>query len=353
MLTGFRQRHIPLDVIVQDWFYWNPLPWGSHYFDRKRYPDPVKMIADVHSKHARIMISIWSKFEKGSPNQAELDAAGYMFPSLDTRFDKNIQYYDVYNPGARQMYWKQVNDSLFKKGIDAWWQDASEPELGDLTNDTLKQIMNNKLGTGARYLNTYPLMTTKAFYDGQRASTSEKRVCILTRSAYAGQQRNAAITWSGDISASWNVFSNQIPAGLNFCYSGIPYWTTDIGAFFVNYIGGNQNDSYKELFVRWFQFGAFCPVFRVHGTNTPREMWCFGKPGTWAFDALLKTDKLRYRLMPYIYSLAWKITNENYTAMRGLAFDFASDANVYNIKESVYVRNFIPRMPGDETFILH
>ena len=334
VVNGFRSRHIPMDVIVQDWFYWNPLPWGSHYFDRLRYPDPVKMINDVHKANTKIIISVWSKFAIGSPNRKEMEDNNCLLPPIQMEYDPSTtRYYDAHSKKARELYWKQVHDSLFVKGIDGWWQDASEPEIGDMSSDSVKMGMNNELGSGARYLNSYPLMTTTAMFEGQRKTTSDKRVYILTRSAYAGQQRNAATTWSGDITASWEVFSKQIPAGINFCYSGIPYWTTDAGAFFVNYIGGNKNDSYKELFVRWFQFAAFCPIFRTHGTNTPREMWCFGQPGTWAYDALLKIDKLRYRLMPYIYSLGWKITNDNYTMMRGLAFDFASDKNVYNIAD--------------------
>jgi alpha-D-xyloside xylohydrolase len=340
VLQGFRQRHIPLDVIVQDWYYWNPQPWGSHYFDCRRYPDPVRMIENVHKNHAKFMISVWGRFDKGSPNQKELEVNGYLYPTIFC-YGVPLQYYDAYNPAARKMYWKQVNDSLFKKGVDAWWQDATEPEIGNLTLDSVKENMNNALGTGARYLNSYPLMTTEAFYKNQREETSDKRVCILTRSAFAGQQRNAAITWSGDIKATWQVFRNQIPAGLNFCYTGIPYWTTDIGAFIVEYANGNKNNSYKELFVRWFQYGSFCPIFRVHGSSTPREMWCFGEPGTWAYDALFKADQLRYRLMPYIYSLAWKITNENYTVMRGLAFDFPKDKNVFNIKDQFMYGSFL------------
>jgi alpha-D-xyloside xylohydrolase len=226
-----------------------------------------------------------------------------------------------------------MNDSLYSKGFDGWWLDASEPDIGDLRNDATKQLMSNNLGTGARYFNTYPLMTTKAVYDGQRQATSDKRVYILTRSAFPGQQRNATTTWSGDITASWDVFHKQIPAGLNFCFTGIPYWTTDIGGYTVLVPGGCDNDMYKELFTRWYQYGTFCPIFRVHGSSTPREIWRFGDKGTWSYDTQLKFDNLRYRLMPYIYSLGWKVTHDNYTIMRGLAFDFASDKKVYNIDD--------------------
>jgi alpha-D-xyloside xylohydrolase len=329
IVDEFRRRQVPLDVIVQDWYYWEPQPWGSHYMNRERYPDPVKMNRDVHDRNAKIIISVWSKFFPGSTNYSEMDQKGFLLKPIS----EGSNYYNPYDPNARALYWKQINDSLFVKGFDGWWQDASEPEVGDLRKDDIKKIINNNLGSGARYLNTYPLMTTMAMYEGQRKSTSDKRVYILTRSAFAGQQRNAATTWSGDITASWDVFRKQIPAGLNFCFTGIPYWTTDIGAFGVRVPGGSGNDMYKELFTRWYQYGAFCPIFRVHGTSTPREIWRFGEPGSWAYDAQLKFNNLRHRLMPYIYSLGWKVTHENYTIMRGLAFDFVNDSKVYAIDD--------------------
>jgi len=329
IVDEFRQRHVPLDVIVQDWFYWDPQPWGSHYMNRDRYPDPTKMNKDIHDRNAKIIISVWSKFFPGSTNYSEMNQKGFLLKPIA----EGSNYYNPYDPNARVLYWRQIHDSLFVKGFDGWWLDASEPEVGDLRKDNIKEIINNNLGTGARYLNTYSLMTTKAIYEGQRKSTLDKRVYILTRSAFAGQQRNAATTWSGDITASWDVFRKQIPAGLNFCFTGIPYWTTDIGAFGVRVPGGSGNDMYRELFTRWYQFGAFCPIFRVHGTSTPREIWQFGNAGSWSYDTQLKFDNLRYRLMPYIYSLGWKVTHDNYTMMRGLAFDFASDNKVYNIDD--------------------
>ena len=329
IVDEFRRRQVPLDVIVQDWYYWEPQPWGSHYMNRERYPDPVKMNRDVHDRNAKIIISVWSKFFPGSTNYSEMDQKGFLLKPIS----EGSNYFNPYDPNARALYWRQINDSLFVKGFDGWWQDASEPEVGDLRKDDIKKIINNNLGTGARYLNTYPLMTTMAMYEGQRKSTSDKRVYILTRSAFAGQQRNAATTWSGDITASWDMFRKQIPAGLNFCFTGIPYWTTDIGAFGVRVPGGSGNDMYKELFTRWYEYGAFCPIFRVHGTSTPREIWRFGEPGSWAYDAQLKFNNLRHRLMPYIYSLGWKVTHENYTMMRGLAFDFENDSKVYTIDD--------------------
>jgi alpha-D-xyloside xylohydrolase len=329
IVDEFRRRQVPLDVIVQDWYYWEPQPWGSHYMNRDRYPDPVKMNKEIHERGAKIIISVWAKFFPGSTNYSEMDEKGFLLKSTS----EGSRYYNPYDPGARALYWRQIRDSLLVKGFDGWWLDASEPEVGDLRNDSIKEITDNNLGTGARYLNSYPLMTTTAVYEGQRRETSDKRVYILTRSAFAGQQRNAATTWSGDIIASWDVFHRQIPAGLNFCFAGIPYWTTDIGGFFVNVPGGSKNDMYRELFTRWYQYGAFCPIFRVHGTNTPREIWWFGEPGDRSYDAQLKFNNLRHRLMPYTYSLGWKVTHENYTMMRGLAFDFARDSRVYNIDD--------------------
>jgi alpha-D-xyloside xylohydrolase len=330
IVDELRRRRVPLDVIVQDWHYWDPQPWGSHYMNRKRYPDPVRMNTEVHNNHAKIIVSIWGKFEPGSPNFSELDKNGFLWnaPPWD-----NGRYYNAYSPVAQSLYWKQIKDSLFAKGFDGWWLDASEPDMGDLRNEAIKESMNNNLGTGARYFNAYPLMTTKAVYEGQRQVTSDKRVYILTRSAFPGQQRNSTTTWSGDITASWDVFHKQIPAGLNFCFTGIPYWTTDIGGYTVLVPGGCNTDMYRELFTRWYQYGTFCPIFRVHGSSTPREIWRFGDKGSWSYETQLKFDNLRYRLMPYIYSLGWKVTHDNYTIMRGLAFDFASDSKVYNIDD--------------------
>jgi alpha-D-xyloside xylohydrolase len=329
IVDEFRKLQVPLDVIVQDWYYWDPQPWGSHYMNRQRYPDPVKMNRDVHDRNTKIIISVWSKFFPGSTNYSEMEQKGFLLKPTS----EGSRYYNPYDPDARALYWRQIKDSLFAKGFDGWWLDASEPEVGDLRNNDIKKIIDNNLGTGARYLNTYPLMTTTAVYEGQRKSAPDKRVYILTRSAFSGQQRNAATTWSGDITAGWEVFHKQIPAGLNFCFTGIPYWTTDIGGFFVTVPGGSANDMYKELFTRWYQYGAFCPIFRVHGTNTPREIWRFGDAGSWSYDSQKKFNDLRHRLMPYIYSLGWKVTRDNYTIMRGLAFDFAEDSKVYEIDD--------------------
>ena len=348
VVKEYRKRQIPLDCIVLDWQYWDDGAWGQKSFNKERFPNPQSMMQILHSDyHARLMISIWPKMSIRSSDYAEMiRQQGFLYP------DDGSPFYDAFNQEARTLYWKQANEGLFSQGIDAWWCDATEPELDgwDLNSDAYRIKMKPSSGSGARYLNAYSLMHSKGIYENQRLTTEEKRVVNLTRSAFAGQQKYATITWSGDIVAKWEVFKNQIPAGLNFCMAGLPYWTTDIGAFFIqsakvgelgrgawfrdgDFDGGLADDNYKELYVRWSQFGAFCPIFRAHGTDFPREIWRFGEPGSWAYDALLKFDNLRYRLLPYIYSMAWKVTNEGYTLMRGLVMDFKLDHHVFEIAD--------------------
>lgn len=327
VVAHYRQMHVPIDGIIQDWQYWTPNPWGSHKFDTNRYPNPKEMMHDLHTNHVHALISVWAKFDVGSSNAAELRQTGGLYPEVIPYVypPGKGQWYDAFNPLARKIYWQQISRSLFADGFDGWWLDASEPELsghwGEFRN------FKTAAGPGAKVFNAYPLEHTSGVYHGQRAETSAKRVYILTRSAWAGQQRNAAVTWSGDIQGNWDVFAKQIPAGLNFVSSGIPYWNTDTGGFF----GGNPADpKYAELFTRWFQFSAFCPMFRVHGTGKPKEMWRFDEATQ---KILIHYDKLRYHLLPYIYSVSWMVTHDNYTMMRPLAFDFRTDANVFNIKD--------------------
>lgn len=324
----YRESDEPIDGLVQDFLYWEPYPWGSNAFDPKRYPDPAVAIGQLHDRyHLHFMISVWGKFYPGSPNNPdrnyeEMLKRGFLYPPQP---DGGC-YYDAFNPAARAMYWSFLNDQLLSKGVDAWWLDASEPEV-DM--QTFRQV-HTAAGSASFVLNEWPLMHTTGVYEGQRATSPRKRVFILTRSAYAGQQRNAAVTWSGDITGDWDTFARQIPAGLHFCLSGIPYWTTDIGGFFVNDPGGSENPDYRELFTRWFEWGAFCPVFRVHGTNTPKELWRFGSQ----FEPILVTyDKLRYRLMPYIYSEAWQVTAHAGTMMRALVMDFPSDVTARQCRD--------------------
>src|ERR1035441_5285399 len=237
--TKLRDLKVPIDGIIQDWQYWpaGSNTWGSHQFDPQRYPDPVAMFSQLHDLHYHTLISVWAKFDLGSKNSDELNAAGGMFPEVTTyAFPPGKgQWYDPFSVAGRQIYWKQLHDELFSKGVDGWWLDAPEPEIGGMAF----RGYQTPLGPGYEVYNAYPLMHSTGIYQGQRAATDKKRVVILTRSAYAGQQRNSAITWSGDIQATWQVLRNQIPAGLNFSMSGIPYWNTDTGGFFGNRAAGN------------------------------------------------------------------------------------------------------------------
>ena len=329
-----RDLKVPVDGIIQDWQYWPPgsNTWGSHQFDPARYPDPVGMFKELNAMHYHTLISVWAKFDLGSENSKELNAVGGMFPQV-TRYVSppgQGQWYDPFSTAGRQTYWKLMRDQLFAKGVDGWWLDAPEPEISGMAFRTYTTGM----GPGYEVYNAYPLMHSTGIYQGQRATTDDKRVVILTRSAYAGQQRNSAITWSGDIQGTWQVFSNQIPAGLNFSMSGIPYWNTDTGGFFGNRAAGNgnpQSPQYEEIFARWFQFSAFCPMFRVHGsygTRPGKEFWRFDDKT----QGILRTYlDLRYRLMPYLYSVAWDVTSNGNTFMRPLVFDFAKDPQALSV----------------------
>ena len=323
----YRELHIPVDNIVQDWFWWNRK--GEFVFN-KNYPDPKGMIDQLHDEHFHLMISIWPFFEPGSSNYDYMQKKGwfvdkfkYAKPPYHT---DGMAVYDATNPEARKYYWDLVNKGLFSIGADAWWMDTTEPETEGQEDNIL---LNHKLaaGSGNRYVNSFPLLDTGAVYQGQRAASDQKRVYILSRSAFAGSQRNAVTAWSGDIVSDWLSFRRQIPAGLNFAVSGIPYWTTDVGGFVF---GSPTDPAFRELFVRWFQFATFNPVLRVHGTRNPdeNELWSYGPD---AQKILVCFDRLRYRLLPYIYSLAWKTTSESYTPMRPLVMDFRTDLRADNI----------------------
>ena len=321
----YRDLHIPVDNIVQDWFWWNVM--GEPVWN-KNYPDPKGMIDDLHKNNVHLMVSVWPYFRPGSPVYTDMDKRGFFIDrTVAPSFHPVGQaLYDAFNPEARQYYWKLMNNALFKIGVDAWWLDTTEPETEARETSIL---VTNKvaLGNGARYANEFPLLTTTAVYQGQRSASDQKRVFILSRSGFAGSQRNAAAVWSGDVDPNWETFRRQIPAGLNLSLSGIPYWTTDIGGF----VSANPDDpAYRELYVRWFEFGAFCPIFRAHGTRTTNqnEIWSYG---TEAQKILTDYDHLRYRLMPYIYSSAWRVTSEGYTLMRPLVMDFRTDVRAQNI----------------------
>jgi len=333
VVEKYRSLKVPLDNIVQDWRYWGENEnWNSTEFGNPLYPNPKEMIEKIHSNHAHIMISVWPSFGENTAIYKELNGKKLLYDFYTWPNESRIRVYDAFNPLARNIYWKYMNKNLFSIGIDAWWLDATEPEQGDRQGKI--DSTQTYLGSFKRFRNAFPLETNRGVYENQRKTSSDKRVFILTRSSFAGQQHYGASTWSGDIDGKWDVLRNQISGGLNFCMSGIPYWTTDIGGFFVRnelYPHGVADPSYQELYVRWFQFGAFCPLFRSHGTSTPREIYNFGSKGYWAYDVQEKYINLRYRLMPYIYSTAWKVTNDAYTMMRGLPMDFAGDSKVLNI----------------------
>lgn len=332
---NYRNNHIPVDVIVQDWFYWSPAPIGSHIMNPERYPDPKAMVDELHKAHIHAMISIWPCFGKGTQDYDQLKKAGYLSSvTWDNFFVHAIDtYYDAHNPGAREMYWDQARDSLIKRyGWDAWWVDQCEPDTKD-PNDRKKAVFYT--GKGIDYFNTYSLEHTKGIYKYWRRDIPKKRIFLLARQAFAGQQRNAATLWSSDITTTFAAFKNQIPQAINACVSGIPYWTSDIGGY-ISYTSPEgipdwSTPTQRELFTRWFQFGAFSPIFRIHGKG---ERALFSK--NWdekTKSILLKYDDLRYRLLPYIYSLSSEVTRDNYTIMRSLAFDFRNDPEVYNIPD--------------------
>jgi len=331
--NNYRNNHIPLDVIVQDWYYWDPLPIGSHIMNSERYPDPKKMLDELHKDHIHGMISIWPVFGKGTPNYDALKKMGGM---TDITWNNVVthtydSYYDAHNPAARTLYWEQARDSLIKRyDWDAWWVDQCEPDNGTLLD--ARRQSDFWPGKGIDYFNTYSLEHSKGIYQGWRKDIPGKRAFFLIRQSFAGEQRNAATLWSSDITCSFESFKRQVPQGINACVSGIPYWTSDIGGYHLNWGSPDWSQpEYRELFTRWFQFGSFSPIFRIHGKG---ERAIFSKNWDNKTKAiLLKYDKLRYRLLPYIYSLAGKVTTDNYTIMRSLAFDFRNDKNVYNIPD--------------------
>ncbi|OQP61181.1 alpha-xylosidase [Niastella vici] len=343
----FRKRKIPLDNIVLDWSYWREAEWGSQEFDESRFPSPDSMIDVLHKKYnTRIMISVWPKFYEGISTYNEFDKNGWLYKRniADRQRDwigKGYisTFYDAFNENARKGFWNLINKKIYSKGIDAWWMDASEPDiLSNVSPEKRKQQMTpTALGSSAEYLNAYPLQNAKGIYEGQRATDPGKRVFLLTRSGFAGSQRYGAAIWSGDIGATWHDMKMQIAAGVNFSMSGIPYWTMDIGGFVVpekfEYPTAESLEEWRELMTRWTQFGAFVPLFRSHGQFPYREVFNTAPETHAAYQSFLYYDKLRYRLMPYIYSLAGAAYHNDYTIMRGLAMDFAADTAVLNIAD--------------------
>jgi alpha-D-xyloside xylohydrolase len=341
----FRKRKIPLDNIVLDWSYWKEDAWGSQEFDETRFPSPDSMIDVLHNKYnTRFMISVWPKFYEGISTYKEFDKNGWLYKRniADRQRDwigKGYvsTFYDAFNENARKGFWDLINEKIYSKGIDAWWMDASEPDiLSNVSPEKRKQQMTpTALGAAAEYLNAYPLQNAKGIYEGQRSTDPNKRVFLLTRSGYAGSQRYAATIWSGDIGATWHDMKAQIPAGINFSMSGLPYWTMDIGGFVVERRFEQPNEEateeWRELLTRWHQFGAFVPIFRSHGQYPFREIYNTAPESHTAYKSMVYYNKLRYRLMPYIYSLAGSSYHDDYTIMRGLVMDFGKDTSVLNI----------------------
>jgi alpha-D-xyloside xylohydrolase len=338
VVKQFRDRKIPFDNIVQDWQYWRPDAWGSHEFDSKRFPDPDAWIKALHAQHAHLMISVWGKFNPNTDNAKEMNAQGYLY---QLNLKENIKdwirqpytFYDAFNPGARKLFWSQLNTRLFSKGIDAWWMDATEPDLLP-SPPTLEgqqtHMQPTFLGTGSRTLNGYALVNSQGVYTGQREAAPNQRVFILTRSGFSGEQRYSAVTWSGDTTSTWTAMAKQIPAGLGASISGLPYWTMDTGGYTMQRRFSHEpmtdadTDEWRELNARWFELSTFTPILRVHGELRPREMWTLGD-GSPAYNAEHKFDRLRYALLPYIYSLAGWTTQHSYTMLRPLVMDFPRD----------------------------
>lgn len=349
-MREYRRRHVPVDVIVQDWNYW-PEGWGYMKMNRKFYPDPKALADSIHAMNAKLMVSIWPN-PQYCPEERDFRERGYMLEH---------SVYDAFSPDARRHYWKYAYDEFFSNGFDAWWCDSSEPLDGDWNQmpepvggkpygwddherrwQLNKDVLSDALG--AERSSLYSLYHSRGLYENQRQVTGAKRVLNLTRSSFAGQQRYATVVWNGDTHASWQSFRQQIPAGLNFMATGNPYWTVDVGSFFVGndgrrwfYTGDFQNgvkdDAYREYYTRMFQWAAFLPMLRSHGTDTPREIWQFGEPGTPYYDAILKMISLRYSLLPYIYSMAAAQLFSGYTMARPLAFDYPDDDTVYDLKD--------------------
>lgn len=333
VVEKYRELDIPLDGIIQDWQYWstNNKYWNAMEFGNPAFPDPKAMIDRIHELNAHIIISIWASFGPKTKPYAEFNKHNMLMGFEPYPNNVGAEVYDVFHPQARDIYWRYMNENIFKLGMDGWWLDSTEPDHMNIQEHDFDY--QTYLGSFRKVRNAFPLASVGGVYDHQRAETSDKRVFILTRSAFTGQQRYGANSWSGDVFSDWTTLRNQISGGMNFCLTGIPYWNTDIGGFWTwrSYPKGVDDLAYHELYVRWMQFATFTPMMRSHGSNTPREIFNFGKRGDWAFDAQEKMINLRYRLLPYIYSASWDVTRHAGTMMRALFMDFPKDKAVHNI----------------------
>ncbi|WP_394660578.1 TIM-barrel domain-containing protein [uncultured Chryseobacterium sp.] len=356
VVKKYRELKVPLDGIIQDWQYWgNNYQWNAMDFISPDFSDAQKMMKDIHDRNAHLSVSIWSSFGPMTNPYREMDQKGMLFnfktwPESgrdvwppDMNYPSGVRVYDAYDPEARNVYWKYLNKGLFSFGVDSWWMDSTEPD--HLSQKPEDLDTKTYLGSFRKVRNAYPLMTVGGVYDHQRETTSDKRVFILTRSAFAGQQRYGANTWSGDVNSSWDMLRNQVPAGLNFSLTGNPNFNSDIGGFFAGVYkrnGGAKNLLFQELYVRWLQYGTFTPMMRSHGTDVPREIYQFGQKGDVVYDAIEKFIRLRYSMLPYIYSTSWEVSENNSSFLRALSMDFSSDKKTWDINnEYLFGKSFL------------
>ena len=335
VVKKYRDLNIPLDAIVQDWRYWGDDHhwWNAVEFLSPQFPDPKGLMEQLNGLNANALISIWPSFGPNTNIYKELAEKGALMAHETFPQDHGVKVYDPWNPEARDIYWKYIKKNMLDIGIAGWWLDATEPEHNPIKPEDYDYMTPE--GSFREVRNTFPIVTTGGVYDNQRAETDEKRVLILTRSAYLGQQRYGTHVWSGDVFSDWKVLDDQIPAALNLSLCGIPYWNSDIGGFWAwrEFPQGFKDSAFHKLYTRWMQFAVFTGMMRSHGSNTPREIFRFGERGYWAFDAQEKFINLRYRLLPYIYGTSWKIASENATLMRALFMDWPEDRNVWNIDD--------------------
>ncbi|KAA0129555.1 DUF5110 domain-containing protein [Chryseobacterium sp. SN22] len=356
VVKKYRELKVPLDGIIQDWQYWgNNYQWNAMDFISPDFHDAQKMMKDIHDRNAHLSVSIWSSFGPMTNPYREMDQKGMLFnfktwPESgreiwppDMNYPSGVRVYDAYNPEARDIYWKYLNKGLFSLGVDSWWMDSTEPD--HLSQKPEDLDTKTYLGSFRKVRNAYPLMAVGGVYDHQRGTTGDKRVFILTRSAFAGQQRYAANTWSGDVNSSWDMLRNQVPAGLNFSLTGNPNFNSDIGGFFAGVYkrnGGAKNLLFQELYVRWLQYGTFTPMMRSHGTDVPREIYQFGQKGDVVYDAIEKFIRLRYSMLPYIYSVSHDVSKNNSSFLRALSMDFSSDKKTWDINnEYLFGKSFL------------
>lgn len=353
VVKKYRELGVPLDGIIQDWQYWGPNSnWNSMSFDNPEFPNPKKMIDDIHRMNAHIMISVWASFGPDTEQYKIMNPKGMLY-DFETWPPKNgVKPYDTFNPEARQIYWSYMKKNIFDLGMDAWWLDSTEPDHFDIKDSDFD--IPTYLGSFRRVHNAFPLVSNMGVYENQRAVSSDKRVFLLTRSSFAGQQRYASHSWSGDVVTNWKVFRKQIAAGLNYTFCGIPYWGTDIGGFFAWEYGNDVNNkAYHEIHTRWHQFATFTPIMRSHNSSPVAvEIYQFGKKGDWAYDAIEKYIKLRYRILPYIYSTSWEVTSNAGSFMRHLSMDFPEDKRVHNIDDQfLFGRNLLVKAVTEPMYV--